>query len=121
MAFRDPDAIAERLNKYADAICAFVILECIAFVLGLANKDFYSAVLRQGYSTITTVFTGGLVVAVILVLLCFVGEQRLLGSIRDEDPRVRLSLVGIWFGRTVVIAAANIFEAIAIHTIFYGR
>jgi hypothetical protein len=40
MAKRDPQALAERLGKYADAITAFAVLETIAFFLSLGNSDF---------------------------------------------------------------------------------
>src|ERR1019366_1140215 len=112
MAFRDPDAIAERLNKYADAITAFVVLECIAFVIGLANKEFRESVLSAGSLQISTLFCVGLTSAVVLVYLCYRGEDQVLGKLNQESGPVIACLGGIRIARMVIMLMANLFEVI---------
>jgi hypothetical protein len=118
MAFRDPDAIAERLNKYADAITAFVVFECIAFVVGLANKDFHDAVLKTGGMKISTLFCVGLTSATALVWLCHKGEDDLLGKFNQVKSPISICLGGIRTARFVIMFLANLFEVIAYYGLF---
>jgi hypothetical protein len=121
MAFRDPDAIGERLNRYADAITAFVVLECVGFVVGLANRDFYQAVLNAGRTEISTLFCIGLTFATILVFLCHVAEDKVLGKFNKVKSPVSITLGGIRTARFVIILMANTLEAVAYFTIFGVR
>ena len=112
MAFRDPDAIAERLNKYADAITAFVVLECIAFVIGLSNKEFRESVLSAGPLQISTLFCIGFTSAMVLVYLCYRAEDQVLGKLNQESGPVIACLGGIRIARMVIMLMANLFEVI---------
>jgi len=118
MAFRDPDAIAERLDKYADAITAFVVLECIAFVVGLANKDFHDAVLNAGGAKIPILFFVGFTSANVLVWLCYKGEDDLLGKVNQEKSPISNCLFGVRITRFVIMLLANLFEVIAYFYLF---
>jgi hypothetical protein len=49
MAKRDPQALAERLSKYADALTAFAVVESVAFFFNLGNIDFRHVVIHPAH------------------------------------------------------------------------
>jgi hypothetical protein len=112
MAFRDPNAIAERLDKYVDGLTAFVVIQFIAFVVGLANKDFHAAVISMGKHEFAAVFSVVFCLVGTLQGLCFWGEDKLLGHLQNEPKAVYYSMMTGRCARLIIVFLALLFEFI---------
>ena len=115
MAFRDPEAIAERLDKYADALTAFAVFQSAAFLLSLFNKEVREAIFGIGptfiYITVSLVLMGlcGLISA------CFSGQDALIGKPSDmTDPSDRWMIFSR-YGRLLVVLVVQLFQAAVFH------
>ncbi|HEY1757945.1 MAG TPA: hypothetical protein VGG72_21425 [Bryobacteraceae bacterium] len=118
MSFRDPDAIAERFNKYADAITALALLETVAFVLGLSNDDLYHAVLHNQL-IVSGVFALGFCVSECLVLFCYRGEDELLGNARDLPSPAGRWIMLSRVAHLVVILLASLLQVMATWYVYF--
>ena len=115
---RDPKEFAQRMSHYADGITVFVVLQSVAIVAALANKDLARNSLPQ------KVVAWPLVSAVAIVyfaavMACHAAEDELLGFPDNK------SLVGKWtrrvrLGRMIMIAG-SIFYVIVTYAMFGGK
>jgi len=86
MALRDKEAIAAKLNGYAEKLSGFAILQSISFVLAFQNKDFREGVQFYGFNRALNVAGVTFFFYLSAAILCMVGDHNLIGTPKFSTP-----------------------------------
>ncbi|MGI9591136.1 MAG: hypothetical protein ACR2P8_07195 [Myxococcota bacterium] len=96
------EAIADRLVNYSDAIVAFSVVNSLAFLIALTERDVRCSIAPiqltfwTGFILFPTVLTAGLFV-------CRYAERRLRDASGDDDPRAARALRYFHFARIGIV------------------
>ena len=115
MPFKDPDALAEKLDRYADSLTAFAVLQTGAFLLGLLNKDFREGIFKLGPAYAYALLTFLLGSIIFLLMGCFSGQDALLGKPFDlPSPLGKwIFFTRVW--RLLIVLGALAAQGIVFH------
>jgi hypothetical protein len=102
MALRDKEAIAAKLNGYAEKLTGFAILQSISLAFTFTNKDFGEVMRKYGSFTKGSIWIGlAYSFYFVTILMCHIGEDKLLGQPKSSTPEsawagyIRLGQLGI--------------------------
>jgi hypothetical protein len=86
---RDSKDLAKQLDRYADAITAFAVVQTIAFAVGLRSEDTRQNILKTPSYLIPMLCLLALTFYMILILFCHAGENALIGPPDRDIPAHR--------------------------------
>ena len=115
MPLRDPDALAEKIDKYTDVIVGFVLLEFLSFWAALINKDFREFLVTLGFSPILLTSIVAVFATCFLLKWCFAAQDELLGSDKDLPKPVKKWIDRTRNGKLIIVCLALEGQVVAFH------
>ena len=113
MSTRDPQELAKQLNGYADQMTKFVLLQALAFLISLSNKDVLETISKVPWLVAYIFWDVIHLLQLFFVLMCHVGEDELIGKPLDGD-RTTPWRRNIRYGRIAIIMLSDAIMTTAI-------
>jgi len=79
MSTRDPQELAKQLNEYADQMTRFALLQGLAFLISLSNKDVLETIGKVPWLAAYILWDVIHTLQLLFVLTCHFGEDELIG------------------------------------------